>query len=47
MGNGASSRTEETRFFTKMLHFMQHFCEKRSKCTTLPQAKTAFVDVHV
>jgi len=29
-------------FFTKMLHNVQHFCEKDKKCTMLPQAILPF-----
>jgi hypothetical protein len=38
MARFASGRAEETIFFTKMLHFVQHFCEKDKKSTMLPQA---------
>jgi hypothetical protein len=34
-------------FFTKMLHYVQHFCEKDTTCIMLPQAKTAIVGVQV
>jgi hypothetical protein len=29
-------------FFTKMLHNVQHFCEKEKKCPMLPQAILPF-----
>jgi len=38
----AFGRAEPTIFFTKMLHNVQHFCEKEQKCTMLPQANRAF-----
>jgi hypothetical protein len=30
-------------FFTKMLHNVQHFCEKDKTCPMLPQANRAFI----
>jgi hypothetical protein len=30
-------------FFTKMLHKVQHFCEKDKKSTMLPLANQAFI----
>jgi hypothetical protein len=29
-------------FFTKILHYVQNFCEKEKKCTMLPQAMLPF-----